>query len=556
MPPAQFLLVALLITGCAASAAPQGPTPAPAQASAPPAAPTPPNSVPAKMDPSIAEAADPSVPAEANPPCQETNASILDQAAQASFKAGDFTGAARAYECAYSVEPKVERLFNLASALEQTEGRCVAAAAAFRRFVEACGACVHRQAAELRLWKLEAKCPESMVVQKDGLLLSSAVVEVEGWGTVRDGDEATARREAERDAERQAVETAAGVHIKTMMTDQSISELRDNAEKFVQEVRTRLESRAEGFVERREVLRHWRDGATFKVVMRVRVQNRALLREIVLLARQLRWARFPKVMFLVKEEYTDQQGKVTPVEEPTLQAILEGEFLARGFDLVDQAHVEKLRREEAQVFSDIIDDNNKAAKFAMERGAEYVVTGVARIRHTSFNDLHQGEHHGLAELSVRALDVSTAAVVASSKESGPSPGNCFSEADLRIRAVSRVAPGSVQGLLKSITSWWDESLRNGVPYSVKIYGIKSYRNEATKAIDLLRKIPGTKDVKERSFGGERLELDLRYTAAYGVEQLKLQILEAAARQKVFADLDVEYSSGRELNFRMRPGKGR
>lgn len=215
-----------------------------------------------------------------------------------------------------------------------------------------------------------------------------------------------------------------------------------------------------------------------------------------------------------------------------------------------QDHIQKLRSQEAEVFNDILTDDNKAAKFAMEYGAEYLVRAVGRIKHTSFNDLGQQEHHGFAELSLSAINASSAAIVASKKESGNSPANCFSEIELRVKAVKHVAPKMVDNLIKRILESWDRETANGIRYSVKLYNVKSYRNEGRKFMKLLEKMPEVKQVKKISYGGDRLELEVFYPMVYDLSHLEDAIMDAIDGEKAFRKLDVTYSRGRELNFKM------
>jgi hypothetical protein len=238
------------------------------------------------------------------------------------------------------------------------------------------------------------------------------------------------------------------------------------------------------------------------------------------------------------------------VGEPALQALMEDELLASGFDLVAQEQIKKLRGEEAQVFSDILTDDNKAAKFAMDYGAEYIVNGVARVKYTSFNDLKTQEYHGFAELSLKAINASSAAVVASKKESGNSPATCYSEVELRIKAVKHVAPPLVENLVKRVLESWDRETKNGIRYSVKLYNVKSYRTEGLAFLKLLEGMPEVKQVKKLSFGGDRLEAEVFYPMKYDVAKLEDAIMTAVGADKSFAKLDVTYSRGRELNFKL------
>lgn len=378
----------------------------------------------------------------------------------------------------------------------------------------------------------------------------SKKVSVDGWADISGNNVAAAREQAIAVAQKRAIEMTAGVHIKTMMSDRSLARVKDDQATFEQEVASKIFAQSEGFIERYKVKSEKQEGSTFKVTLEVEVKDGELMRQLAVLAQRIAGARFPKLMFIVTEEYTDKDGKTVPVNEPTFQAALEDAFLARGFDLVAQEHIQKLRSEEAQVFSDIVNDDNKAAKFAMDYGAEYIVKATARVRYTSYNDLGQKEYHGHAELSTKAINASSAAIVASHKESGNSPANVFSEQDLRITAVRHVAPKAIDNLVSRILESWDRETQNGVRYSVKLYNVKSYRDHGRKFIELLEKMANVKQVKKLSYGGDRLELELFYPVTFDTSQLEDAIMNAVATEKSFKNLDVTYSRGRELNFKM------
>jgi hypothetical protein len=59
-----------------------------------------------------------------------------------------------------------------------------------------------------------------------------------------------------------------------------------------------------------------------------------------------------------------------------------------------------------------------------------------------------------------------------------------------------------------------------------------------------------KDVKKLSFGGGRLELEVFYPSTKDVSALEAAVLEAIGADPAFSTLDVTYSRGRELNFKL------
>ena len=63
-------------------------------------------------------------------------------------------------------------------------------------------------------------------------------------------------------------------------------------------------------------------------------------------------------------------------------------------------------------------------------------------------------------------------------------------------------------------------------------------------------MPEVKQLKKISYGGDRLEIEVFYPMVHDVSHLEDAIMDALDGEKMFRKLDVTYSRGRELNFKM------
>lgn len=259
-------------------------------------------------------------------------------------------------------------------------------------------------------------------------------------------------------------------------------------------------------------------------------------------------ARSPKILFLAEEHFTNEAGDEVTIEHTPLRALLEDALLAKGFDLVAAEHVEKLRKEEREVFEGLIAGSEKAVQVAMRYGAEYIVTASAHVKYESYNDLGQGEHHGFAELVLRAINGSTGAVIASFPKSGHSPANAFSEEEMRSKVLRRLAPGLADNLILRIMETWKRQASIGARYIVKLYRVVGYGKYGLRFIELLKNVPGVRDVKKISYGGGRLEVEVFYPLNLDVSQLEQAIVKAASTDRELRDIDLSFSRGRELSF--------
>jgi hypothetical protein len=376
-------------------------------------------------------------------------------------------------------------------------------------------------------------------------------VQIDGWADLGTGGEAAARSAAISDGLRRAVETTAGVHVKSMLQQDSYSMYRNNAEDFGQKVTAKMTQDSAGFVDGYTLVKEGAEGKVYKVTLEVRVKDAALARELSVRAMEMAGARFPKLMFIVHEEYTGKDGKTATITQSTLQPMLEDALLSQGFDLVAQDQIAKIRSGEKQLFNSILTDDNVAAKLAMEYGAEYIVRAAADVKYTSFNDLGLNEYHAYTNISLSAVNASTGALVASKKEPGSSPPNCYSEIELQTKAVAHVGIPLLQNLMDRVLQSWRSETSKGVRYSVKVLGVSSYKKQALPFKNLVEKLDGVKQVNQVSFGDGRLELEVFFASALDTSKLQEAILTATTGNKIFDDLDARMVRGREINFEMK-----
>ena len=477
-------------------------------------------------------------------PATVRRAQSLKKSAFEHFAAGRYAPGIAALEEGYDLVPHPDFLLNVAIAYERWDGHCLAAVEAYRRFLGVCGDCRNHAMAARKLEQVREGCRGAPTRTK------KFKHEVEGAARMTANRMAAARRTALGDARKKAVLKAVDLQVEALLAEGAAMALIDDRARFERNAHLRVLARSDGYVLGDETIKEWRDGQTFRMLVAVEVDAEAVERELSMLARQIAGARFPKVMFLVQEEYQDRGGAAHAIAEPVLQAVLEDALLSRGFEVVAKAHVDRLREQEAEVFAEVVTDPSRASQLAMSYRAEYVVTAVARIKHTSFDDFGLKDHHAHVELSLKAINASTGGVVASTNQAGGSPANCYSEQDLRIRSVRAMAPKLVDGLIRRLGESWERETANGVRYAVKLYNTASFRVQGRAFIEMMSRVPGVRSVKKLSYGGKRLELEVFYAASRDAAELEAAILRAAAESEALKTLDVTYSRGRELSFEL------
>lgn len=290
-------------------------------------------------------------------------------------------------------------------------------------------------------------------------------------------------------------------------------------------------------------------GGVVTASLEMEVDAPGMFRMVSLLDRRIAEARFPKIMFLVKEQYTAQNGEVVTVEPPVFRGFMQDALIARGFDLVAKEQVERLRMQDAKVFESLMDKPNKAAILhAASYGAEYLVVADVKVRHTSFDAMGLKAHRGRIDISLQAVDASTGALIHSTNEDGNSPPNCYDEDTMRTKSVKMLSAKMLEPFIDRIVQSWDRDTENGIRYTVRLYGVKSKKRQGLRFIELLGKLPEVKLVKQLTFAQGRMELEVFYSAAVDVTHLEAAVLQASEKVGPLKTMDVKATRGRELDF--------
>lgn len=447
---------------------------------------------------------------------------------------------------AHAKYPKNELLYNIAVAYEKWPGQCKKAVDAYDAFLAACKRCGRHIMARQRRDLVMGGCPGVTVrpdaVHPNGEVALSRTIQTEGWGDITHGRVAEARRAALQDAQRRAVELTSGVHVEALLKDATYEAVRDDRSRFESEVQQKIWSRSEGYLEDFKILEQERRGALYIVRIEARVKNTVLQKELTEIAHRLVKVRFPKVMFVVREFYRDAQGVERETKEPALQAMLEDAFLVRGFDLVAKEEVERMRREQAEAFADLVKDEASVAKYAMRFGAQYVVFGTARVSYQGRKKIFPDALDATTVLSLRSINASTARVVTNLQESRRSPPNCFNEETLRIQSIRHVGRGLVPKFIQRFVAQLTEDVR----YVVKVWGGSGSAYLAFQ--DLLKTLPQVATIGDATFGGEWGAFEVTYPARYENTYLAREILEQAKKVPELKHIDLKKIGGTNIDF--------
>jgi len=368
-----------------------------------------------------------------------------------------------------------------------------------------------------------------LFARENQAVISRQTIRAMGVSAITDNNVADARRAALRDAQRNAVEQACGVLIGSESQVSHFQLLHD-----------KIYSRASGFITDYTVKEEGADGAVYTVEILAALKVETLRQELMAIGLMLAEQGFPKIMLIVDEMVVkgDESAVVT---HPALTAEIENTLLEKGFVLVAREHSDKLRLQERDLMAEVIADDQKAADMALAYGAEVIVVGENRITDLGVHNLF---HQADATASVRAIIAATAQVVSSVKETRRGASDTAENA--RTDAGKKAGEAVAENLVKRIVQNWQQIQERGTHYSVKLYGIESYRNQAMAFISLLKAVPGISDVQQRSYGGGRLELDVRYNQA--LDELVAAIWDRMSDDAAFDSVDQKEAIGTNLIF--------
>jgi hypothetical protein len=368
----------------------------------------------------------------------------------------------------------------------------------------------------------------------DDLFLSAKNVVVSGVADIKAvGSKAAARDAAIRNAQRNAVEQVVGTLIESRFSVEQKETLKKQQNEFTSTVEDKIYTKSSGFIDSQTILDEQADGDTYRVTLRVSVKAAPLEQELQKLQSLYKAANYPKVMLLVTERYTDKAGAARWIDRPSIAPAIESELLKLGIALAAKDQVEKLARESLEVLAEAAGKPSKAAQIAASHGAEVVIIGSAEVSFSAFNELNTNMYYLSATVSLRAINASTAAILASVETVGKGIG--VSEEIARVNAVKDASPKVVKSLIDGLVAAWQKGSQRGNTYKVVLLNVKSYGQLGLPFIEILQRIPDVENARELSFGGKRLEVEVVFKGDKST--LIKRIFGDAGKIKKFEKLD-------------------
>ncbi|MBI3179864.1 MAG: flagellar assembly protein T N-terminal domain-containing protein [Deltaproteobacteria bacterium] len=380
-------------------------------------------------------------------------------------------------------------------------------------------------------------------------------VEAVGEAAIKD-DLVAAKRAATADALRKCVEQVVGISLQSEFTATQQELVKNNQAEFQSQVRDNLLQKSEGFVDKYEVLEEGAHGDIYKVKIRARVFTSKLVAAARELADLLATIGNPKLMLVIQEVYIPLKGKPEVAADSILAAYLEKELLERGFELRAKDQAKTIASGTPSGFDHWLADAAAAASMARQNGADIVIAGRVEIQDqgkiddTAPFEALRGQTRVEIKSIIRGLNAASMDVLSSKPVQMPSIG-----IDVP-RAVHRAFKGRGENVVKQtfdqlltdLTASFRKTATGGQTYVVELRGVKSFRKQGQRFMELLGKLADVSTVQQKSFAEGTLTLDLQCKCSS--DELQQRIFKAVGSAREFPTLDVHGVSGKQISFKL------
>jgi len=324
-------------------------------------------------------------------------------------------------------------------------------------------------------------------------------VTVRGHSAIRNEDLIEAERNALQDAMRNALEQAVG----TFVSSESFGE------NFVL-ISDRISTKTQGYVKKYDILYKGQEVNIYTILIKAQVSLKLVKNDLIALKIIQEAMHKPRIMIIISERFNPN-----PISETEMIRI----FVLRGFKVVDQKQVERIR-ENDQVRVALRGDYESAAAIGRQYGAEVFIIGNASTQNT-------GEIQGIqmcqVTIKAKAIECDTAEILAANTKSAGG-----GDANINIankKAFQKASKGLADALIKQIITKWNERITDSRDIRLVISGI-AFRQliSLEKAI---KQLSGVKDMHRRSFekGIATIDVQSRSDAQRLAEDIALKKFE-------------------------------
>ena len=327
------------------------------------------------------------------------------------------------------------------------------------------------------------------------------IVNSEGVGDIAGNAESHARDVAIEDALRRAVEQAVGTFISSETVVQKSVLINDS-----------IYAQANGYIKEYSILSEISDGKTYRVLLESNVSKIKIQDDLQAIGLLMNRKHKPRIMVIIPEYHIHRE-----IPDPAGETEVIKKLLAKGFEVVDQSQVSKIRYNE-QIKAVIAGDAKLAAEIGLEYGAELLIIGEAFSE--SAGRIVGGFITCRARIEARAIKIDTGDILVADGKYATDLD--IVEAIAGKKALQKAGSELATYFINQILSKWGNDVTNITSVNVIIYGLNYNEFIRFKQV-LLQNIRGIKAIHQRSFTSARavVEIDLKGNAQFLSEELTL-----------------------------------
>jgi len=328
---------------------------------------------------------------------------------------------------------------------------------------------------------------------------NTTVVKSKGFSDIYAGREARARDVAIEDALRKSVEQAVGMFLSSETIVQNEEILNDS-----------IYSRSKGYIRKYVILREGTKGKLYSVTVEAHVSIGKLQDDLSAIGLLMSRKHKPRIMVVIPEYHIKRR-----VPDPAGETEIIKRLLEKGFKVVDQAQVSKIRYND-QVRAAISGNTSLANKIGLEHGAEVIIIGEAFTEHVG--RIVGGLESCRARIEARAISIDTGEILVAGGEHAS--GLDITEALAGKKALQNAGNELGGYLIKQILAKWTSDVTNVTSIELVIKGL-NYKQFVDFKSMLLESVRGIKAIHQRSFTNDRavVEIDIKGDAESFSEEL-------------------------------------
>ncbi|QDV91094.1 Curli production assembly/transport component CsgG [Phycisphaerae bacterium RAS2] len=354
-----------------------------------------------------------------------------------------------------------------------------------------------------------------------------AEVTAKGAAPIEKGQVTQARERAVHDALRRAVETGVGMLLVSESSTHNMKLISDS-----------IYARAEGFVERYDVLDESKTDDMYHITIRARVQKATLASRLVDLLVLDQQMGMPQVMVLVSDdggEYGDAQASG--------RTVLVKKFTEKRFRLINPQVAEKLQQDRS-LLANLREDKSAAVRLANEHAAELVIVCTLRSE-------DKGSARGLAQaqavLRMMAINPTTGQEFIGEESELTGAGDVQTEAARA--AARRVAEEAGDYAINQMVLWWIRQAGPGAgqEYTVELQNPGNLLRVGRPFREAVERVQGVRQVKVESQSKELLRLRVLFEGG-GKGLLIDGIADKCGAVAALTTLDLVLDRGNQLVF--------